>query len=547
LCNLLFLSRFFSKIILLIFWRLHNFQLRTQVNINPSVQSVVFESFNDATHGSTVEPVNPGNGIQGSAIGQRIFPDKETGNDNLNRRTVLVKATLAISRPNIKVYFKNYDLDDPSADSPPVDPTGNAGNDNNEAPQAGTFNVIEPCMSDQNGISCLTDASGVATIEFTTTMQPGDNFAVAASTRPSYLNGVEVDGVNLKDTSSNSLPTGSAKRTEMLTVWRRLHIEVDSMGSVANNNVIGTFSSGGVIGRGDQALTVNVVTPLEEDRFENGRIVIGSRSFRIINSDPIATPPVKANTADTVFIRNTGLKFTISGGQSFTLYDDDDFNDNDGTTLDGDNLPSPGEDVDEPDSGLLTSNDVPCSNVYNTNNCNVFVSAYVRPVFDLAERPENIPFYSNVSSTSLASIRMSYFQNRVWQARTDFWTIYLLGAYQFERSVDADPDSEAPIFGFKDGPNANDGEGAVIFNELGRPNEYEDLNILNPVDWRTRPINRRFTVAHEVGHLFGGEHEDYRPGTMDAGVMADSLSRTSPLFTDTTINKIRGGTGIFYP
>jgi len=75
-------------------------------------------------------------------------------------------------------------LDDPSANSPPVDPTGNAGNDSNETPQAGTFNAIEPCMSDQNGISCLTDASGVATIEFTTTMQPGDNFAVAASTRP---------------------------------------------------------------------------------------------------------------------------------------------------------------------------------------------------------------------------------------------------------------------------------------------------------------------------------------------------------------------------
>jgi len=227
------------------------------------------------------------------------------------------------------------------------------------------------------------------------------------------------------------------------------------------------------------------------------------------------------------------------------LYDDDDFNDNDGAVLDGDS--GSNEDVSEPDIGLLTSDDVPCLNVFDANNCNVFVSAYIRPVFDLSGSHENIPFYSNVSSTSLASIRTSYFQNRAWQASTDFWTIYLLGAYQFEKSRDGDPEYEGSIFGFKDGPGTNDGEGATIFNEVGRPTEYEHLNTINPIDWRLRPINRRFTIAHEVGHLFGGEHDDYNPGTTNAGVMEDSLSRTSPLFTDTTINKIRGGTMLYHP
>lgn len=78
------------------------------------------------------------------------------------------------------------------------------------------------------------------------------------------------------------------------------------------------------------------------------------------------------------------------------------------------------------------------------------------------------------------------------------------------------------------------GEGAFISLERNRAAEYVSAN------WQTRPVALRFTTAHEIGHLFDGRHENFNVSG-DAGLMAQTGSRTSPLFTDITINKIRGG------
>jgi hypothetical protein len=72
-------------------------------------------------------------------------------------------------------------------------------------------------------------------------MQPGDNFRVAASCEQLYLAGVTVNVLDLRDASGAVLPTLRGKQTAMLTVWRRVHAEVDSMGVVANNHAAGTI------------------------------------------------------------------------------------------------------------------------------------------------------------------------------------------------------------------------------------------------------------------------------------------------------------------
>lgn len=528
-----------------------------------TIMALVFENF-DSNY-SNIDS-NPGNGQTGSAGGRRIFPDKkdvaDVNSGTTDRALVKVIATVSPTIPNVQVYFGSYDLDDPSANAAPLDTNASVGDDNNGAvnssksgdfvsPSGITCTASTPAVVGR--IGCTVASGGTATAAFKTTMQPGDNFAVAASLTDTYRDSITLnssDGSKLTDSANKTIPiSGEANtdnaagiRTEMLTVWRSLHIEVDSMGNVSGNSVTGTIASNlrGVT-RSQITLTLSVST-LEPNRFENGRLVIGSSSYGVINSNPAASPPVDANTSNTVTIINTGT-FSVSYGDSFTLYDDDDMDDEDVGNLNGDQ----GDNVPEPDLGLLTPNEVSCSNTFNTNNCNVFVSAYVQPTYDLSGSHEDIPFYTNTSSSSLANIRTSYFQNKMYEANTDFWTIYLLGAYQFESSIDGDPDSSGAIFGFKDGPGTNDGEGAVIFNEVGRPREYENMNTINPVDWRMRPVSRRFTVAHEVGHLFGGDHDDYNPGTMEAGIMADSLFRTSPLFSNTTINKIRGGTMLYHP
>lgn len=526
---------------------------------------VIYVEFQQIATGDLPIDANPNVGG-----GRRIFPDKKNPTETVNRRMISVRAKIGANAAGERVYFRRFDPDDPSANAAPIDPetTTNAGDDNNgnvdgtSSTKSGQFSVsasLYDCEIAGATAACFTDSNGEAVVNFTVTMQPGDNFTVAASTDNSYLTGLvpAANGINLQDSSNNQIPvtttanayacavsTINACRTDLLTVWRRLHIEVDSMGNVTGNKVEGTFPAIGKVGTGEQTLPVNVSSDLELNRFENGRIVIGSRTFRIINSNPDAIPPVNANTINTVTINNTGTLFGIAAGQAFTLYDDDDSN-SDGV-LDGDE----GDDVDEPDEpdlGLLKSNDVACLNTHYTNDCNVLVTAYVRPVFDLTVSHENAPFRSNTSSRSLLNIYSSYFQNINWEASTDFWTIYIFGAYQFENPLDGDPDYEGGVYGQKDGPGSNDGQGAALFNEAGRPTEYENLDNFNPVGWRERPINRRFTIAHEVGHLFGGDHDDYNPGTMEAGVMGEPISRTSPLYSDTTINKIRGGTMLFHP
>ena len=131
--------------------------------------------------------------------------------------------------------------------------------DNPYGPQAGTLSPASHWA--------LTDASGVASNYFTVTEQPGDNFRVVASCDPSFASQYHAD-INsttggIVDTNDN--PIASNYVTEMLTVWRRLHVEVDSMGAVAGNSVSGNIPEiSGIPGFGatQAVLSVNLRTGL---------------------------------------------------------------------------------------------------------------------------------------------------------------------------------------------------------------------------------------------------------------------------------------------
>ena len=159
--------------------------------------------------------------------GKRIFSGKKNPDENINRKTVKVKA--AVGEPNVRVYFKSFDVDD-LTDDPIIDELGDGGLDNRH----GREGFDEPYVADAAGVLSSTfadtNANGEAFVYLTVTQHPGDNFVVAASTDENYLQGVGIDGKGLKDSSNVPLPTTKAKRTEMLTVWRKVHIEVDKMG-----------------------------------------------------------------------------------------------------------------------------------------------------------------------------------------------------------------------------------------------------------------------------------------------------------------------------
>ncbi len=192
---------------------------------------------------------NPTFGNHTLPDGKRIFPDKETPSDTTNRAKVRIKATISPVVENVEVHFKSFDLDDPSSNALPLDDETLAEDNRGEV------NGNKEGVLDEGGntITAVTDSNGVASVVLTVTKQPGDNFAVVASKDGNYLANISVQGVELKNGSqtvstSETTSQNPAIRTEMLTVWRKFHIEVDDMGVVTNNKETGTISSAILLG-----------------------------------------------------------------------------------------------------------------------------------------------------------------------------------------------------------------------------------------------------------------------------------------------------------
>ena len=128
-----------------------------------------------------------------------------------------------------------------------------------------------------------------------------------------------------------------------------------------------------------------------------------------------------------------------------------------------------------------------------------------------------------------------WFFNKDSAGREAFWTIYLLSAYQPDRSLDNDPDW---LFGSPDRTRTSSNEdGAVLFLELNRAREYDYMDQENQgfPSWRNRPVSRRHELAREVGVMFGGDASD-TTGEPDneKSLMADAENRTRGVFGDVT-------------
>lgn len=287
-------------------------------------------------------------------------------------------------------------------------------------------------------------------------MNPGDNFAVVAGTDPNYLAGITRSGTDLKDSTMTTLPVPPdpnptmpyallrGARSEMLTIWRKLHIEIDSMGNVGTvNNVTGKISAVELVPNPDctpsappapapsppcnpnftrYSLTKNdgSALGLEKHRFENGRIVIGNRKFIVLDN--------KENSID---LGDTSLSRKMQN-KSFILYDDDDYNADDGGSPDGDNNESL---VQFSDSlKYLASID----GTDSEGRKNILASAYIMPEYNWADLTKhydqkNLTFELNVEDgINNATVINVTNRNRDSKndEKADFWISYFLIGYQ---------------------------------------------------------------------------------------------------------------------
>lgn len=413
--------------------------------------------------------------------GQRIFPGKTTPTDTTNRQRVKLKAKISPEAAGVTVHFKVFDVDDPSAMSLPLDDETKLTDNRFAWSQLST--------------SATTNAQGFAEVVVEVGVQPGDNYRAVASTgAANAFDGFvakQNDGALARIVRADGSAVAASSTlqvSELLTVWRKLHIEVDSMGVVTGNDVAAdvTDVSNAIFGR-SRTLTTNFILNDSVNRFKGGTFHQGGFIW-----------PVPSNTAGANF------KVTIDRAAADTpeavlgpfprLADDD----------------MTGE-VPDPPTGQIAV---------------AFMPAYVEPEFDgggaLANNNSSVTFVANIeaSNTDASQLTAVINANRQSPAITnEYWSIYVLGAFQGGRADDFDPNDTAveSQLGGVNPRTATRGLGAIVYLETCRDCSF----------------NSSWVTAHEIGHYFSPGHET------DGSLMSAGHAVVRGTFNDETLSRIR--------
>ncbi len=537
-----------------------------------------------------------------------------------------VELTLPPLEP-VNVSFRPFDVDDPTSAVAPVDNESLFEDNRGTVTVAGVdFREGYLIGAPNSGILTQNFTVQAATLTFMTTMQPGDNFRVVGNADSDFLPTLRNDdplanpaqpadnlrivhpvvGFIIVPTVNNEIRHPRRYASPVLTVWRKLHVERDSMGTVAGN-VIRGFITNMNPNTTATAREVTVTTNLRDGsndlnsppanigmgRFENSTMTVagvsviqnidGNGQFmleRLAGFNITATPLPFTAVSNTIVLPPVMsghiTSITMTGGNSADLF----LNITAGHPV---NWPAFVGGVVMVNGGIMNITGVNAANssirVANllipfelvdddrfTGNvpqpdtsgmADIWDDAFVLPVFTAFDTP-NAPFVLNSEPAQhTAQIRgarqLPYSTN--W-----FWAVSVLNVYQVERIEDNDPNFEATYRGFSD----------LAANVNGVMIGYESLN-----DWISAPVNvcggnnvdpglsgpgmparqSRYqeVLNHEIGHQFGLEHNMAGPwhGRRTAqdprgGVMQPTAGAPTPvncIQRPDTLNLLPGGRG----
>jgi hypothetical protein len=171
--------------------------------------------------GAVLAENEDGTGTPMPGGGKAAFPDAAQPGDDF-RRSLLVKAEvepdLGDDAGQVTVYFRAVDVDDPSASAGPVDNDAGTATDN----RSETATIVP-------AVNGSPPRQGAAVSQFQVSTQQGNNYRLAASTHEPWLAGlsgvVSSQAGEVTHTSGETLTDG-VQVSEMLTVWRTLHLEM---------------------------------------------------------------------------------------------------------------------------------------------------------------------------------------------------------------------------------------------------------------------------------------------------------------------------------
>ncbi|HUE72066.1 MAG TPA: hypothetical protein VMP01_14360 [Pirellulaceae bacterium] len=328
--------------------------------------------------------------------------------------------------------------------------------------------------------------------------QPTNNF-IAASFNP-RISAELIDFHWTDDNTAKRLDDLSAEvsQTPILTIWRHLYIERDSMDEpdLAQGDQPSIIASGNVTAFTGKTITIDQEIKGESSRFQGGSIVLLDANGAQLGIDPFAIVSSTTGVAPQIEL---SLDVPAGTAKFRDLFDDDVKHD---VTV--------AEMI--PDVELFASRFRPACIEIDPDNEDLDASG------EEVNQLGGVPFKLNTDTDGL-EIEGLHSEFRQSETESDFWVAYLVGAFQPVETEDNDSDSESATKGVTS-PWVGV---SVLFRETMRDERVEEPasypnNIAEDDLWR-------ITALHETGHQFGLGHDENEDGT----VMHYDSMRTKPV------------------
>jgi hypothetical protein len=464
--------------------------------------------------------------------GLRIFPDYEDPTKTTIRHAIEVIVKTSPALAGKQVFVKSFDVDDSTSEEFDklldqntgttfeivIDTNGKAGSDNTmdylNTPKPGQF--WNGTIWGSDAIQGTVNTNGETKFTFKVGMQPGNNYRIVASViDESMYQGVQTSNPTLDKYLGFEIDeSGEAPASPLLTVWRNLWVENDSMQGIPldvylnKRNDLNSDVENPIIRdvnpQGSSAGQTEFEIEFVSDEtnflsFQNGRIKTGGEYYPVI-----ATRSINAglDQAPESYVKIVDGHPTITANMGYRLYDDDDFKLN--------RSPLPRLDI---------VDDV-IKNVYKP----AFIDIRDASAWNLTKE---IPFYRNAPEL-VGALRLSH---GIWADALDaallgnenLWCTTVIAGYQGSVTEDSDPKTEGPategitpvrmVAGY---PYTDDeARYSIVWVENIRDNLDDILRNPgsdNPATNEEIVRRIKLTAAHEIGHqpsyMQGEGHHD---------------------------------------
>ncbi len=516
--------------------------------------------------------------------GKRIFPGLTHPGDQLGviRRKVKLAAYVEPPQRDIWVYFRVWDVDDPFDQV--YGPNGAPGDgvqpvagveliDNDESGPDNRMPSGEPDPA-VGRYAAQTDDNGRAVVTIEVSMQPGNNYRAGASCLEDAIGEPQVTQTHADElcTSLHGDPPkfhrgGNAfsYRTplywsKMLTVWRKLHVETDSMmRPTFGQNTFEMDWSEPEQGPVSTQVRFEVDDPPADDSdTDDQQFLHGYAEVSDSAGNPLVVGRIVDYTTDEGIIDDLDFKDEVTinipdcgGGISGlaclqgvqsgkAVLSDDDLSE-EGTFAaqvwgcDGLYTGGPGA-LEPPDLSALEVR---------------YRSAFIHPVHESGlSALGSLPFRRNQGFGVT-----DFYGKDLWddvtapgvrdlpKSTSAYWTVMVVSAWQAEANQDGDPDSEladpGTTLGICSHPDGNTKAHVLLPDSAtGLAVVFKAIS-LGPAESERQ---ERFTVAHEVGHTLGLPHT-YEGEGPPVGLMDPKGPGQDLPFAGESLNRLRNYCG----